>query len=933
MRTNLAHKGIWAAPGAVLSPDEALLSSVAWVDREEVFIALNAWLADTSKPHALVLGRAGRGKSTVLARWMASASELRGATVVHLPIGRTFATALEREFVGLFWNLLEAAPSGPMGISTAWMHLAERLSEGREPDEAPLVVIIDGADEALDFHVDATLLGHLGAGVRVVVAAEGDAARWLSQLGWSESTTIVVDVPPLDDGSIGDLCDALDLPDASPHLTRSLAEITGGEPLMLQMLLNPSFSGRTVGSTTPVRELPGPGADYAEIIGRIVHDRIELPGFERVLKVMSRAVGPLSSRDIEVVLGDARDLLQIPRLCQSLSSAQSVLVEVAGGYVYSNEQLRRSIDERLSSEERRAIDERYLGWGRAMLAALRAGQPAPEEISAYLIEYYRLHLHADSATLDGAAVLCTPEWLGAWLTRPCGFAGFVSDIQKTRSLAVQIVERGVDLDERACALGLQVRCALIQSSLTTLVSVARRLQAPSAPPTATAESDEEEGEEGQDREVGHAPRRAFGDVTINLELRLGDGAARARALVVLAENLSSEAREQVLTWAHVAALEAPRSGGALLAVAVATPAPRRQMIAHEAAAVLASLASIEDLCGLVRVVALLPEDEAGPLLARAFECAAQDPDWTVPFIVCAAELPARLIGLLWRRVPELSEQHRPVAWAWFAPRMPDDLRSAALEHALASLLEFGAAGGVASEIARDLVALAPYLPEQLIRKELANAALYPPAAQAFAEALGRLGHGAEAIAILRGLRRAEGRFEGLARVLPFLMGAEKAALALELEGALERASRGECAAAIHASAANLCAGIHHSSLARIARSTGTLWAISAIAEHLAGPLRDEVVAELVSTARGIPDLETDRLFVLPPNGSAMTLLDASYLFGRLTAYLAECRRDDMLESWNGNDFQALVPLLSRIGGEAAVFGAAREIVETARWFP
>ena len=72
--------------------DEALVSPVAWVDRDEVFTAVDAWLADGSKPHALVLGPAGRGKSTALARWMVMACELRGATFVHLPIGRPLAT-------------------------------------------------------------------------------------------------------------------------------------------------------------------------------------------------------------------------------------------------------------------------------------------------------------------------------------------------------------------------------------------------------------------------------------------------------------------------------------------------------------------------------------------------------------------------------------------------------------------------------------------------------------------------------------------------------------------------------------------------------------------------------------------------------------------------------------------------------------------------
>ena len=75
----------------------------------------------------------------------------------------------------------------------------------------PLLVVLDGLDEATDWRIgeDFTIPATLGAGVKVLVAArilatDLGAQEWIERLGWPDSTR-TVKLPPLSSAGVGEV--------------------------------------------------------------------------------------------------------------------------------------------------------------------------------------------------------------------------------------------------------------------------------------------------------------------------------------------------------------------------------------------------------------------------------------------------------------------------------------------------------------------------------------------------------------------------------------------------------------------------------------------------------------------------------------------------------------------------------------------------------
>jgi len=206
---------------------------------------LDAWLAGpNASPYALLAAPAGRGKSALLAHWIAQLQVREDADVVFFPISIRFSTNRENVvFAALYARL-------------AHLHgeTATRAIDAREyrgvfddyvrrplPDGRRLLIVLDGLDEAAGWEAGADLFPtepppHL----RVVVAARvlaGDP-DWRTRLGWDappgKARTFVL--AGLDREGVRDVLaqmgNPLDAMAARFDVVDKLHELTVGDPLL-----------------------------------------------------------------------------------------------------------------------------------------------------------------------------------------------------------------------------------------------------------------------------------------------------------------------------------------------------------------------------------------------------------------------------------------------------------------------------------------------------------------------------------------------------------------------------------------------------------------------------------------------------------------------------------------------------------------------------
>jgi hypothetical protein len=162
--------------------------------RDQSIKALNDWLADPDAPRcALMVAPAGRGKSALLAQWVARLAGQPGAPhIIFFPISIRFDTNLE----GVVFAALAARAGHLLGEKAAltadvqqYRSLLADAVRRPLPDGRPLLVVVDGLDEAAGWELGQDLFPTPGpAHLRVLIAARplaGDVgvAGWLARLG------------------------------------------------------------------------------------------------------------------------------------------------------------------------------------------------------------------------------------------------------------------------------------------------------------------------------------------------------------------------------------------------------------------------------------------------------------------------------------------------------------------------------------------------------------------------------------------------------------------------------------------------------------------------------------------------------------------------------------------------------------------------------
>ena len=142
----------------------------------------------------------------------------------------------------------------------------------------------------------------------------------------------------------------------------------------------------------------------------------------------------------------------------SCSTARWHWLKPLGSYFY----------EELTEDERRAVESRFLDWGRRTLTNLQEGRLPPEKASPYIVQYYGPHLVRAKCSTEALLSLVSEGWRQAWYSLEGAYSGFLNDVQRSRDMAGRADEEMARNGQQATYLGNELRCALCLASINSM---------------------------------------------------------------------------------------------------------------------------------------------------------------------------------------------------------------------------------------------------------------------------------------------------------------------------------------------------------------------------------------------------------------------------------------------------------------------------------
>ena len=502
---NYLTGGMFGLSGSPVTKMEGFLAeylgteehAVPFGGREQQLGELDRWLSDSAVRYALIVAPSGRGKSALISRWAASVAREGRAAVALLPVSLRFDTALRTAAYPLLGvRLRHLANPGLKGAPyrEAGLWLAEIDAYLREdrPDDSPLLVIVDGADEASGWELgrDLRFPRPLGRGVKVLVSARpllDDDAAWMRRLNWEHEDVHSLKLLGLDRQAVRrivvDLGNSLARSRHIDAISQELYRLSGGDPILVRLYAEAlQQDSNRLPLLTP-KDLLGlaPGlADFYRFWWEDLRrqwgeaDPVQAPLARAILYVLSYARGPLALEDIVALTepegGDGLLVnMTMPRLSRVVIGGRQ------SGYAFSHPRFGQFFrEELLTRAEQVAWEERFLAYGRRIVERLSSGNLTSVGVSGYVLEHYGAHL-ADAAmdvSTDLFALIGEP-WFRAWESKTGTFSGFLDDLDRAWRAAESLVALadGVGTaatEARRHSICLQIRYAMISASIHTL---------------------------------------------------------------------------------------------------------------------------------------------------------------------------------------------------------------------------------------------------------------------------------------------------------------------------------------------------------------------------------------------------------------------------------------------------------------------------------
>jgi hypothetical protein len=455
--------GLIGLPGSPLTGVEQFLQEylgtpetpTPFGGRHVELASLDRWLATPGQPYALLVAPAGRGKSALLTQWVATVADEQRAEVVLVPISIRFSTALKSITVSLLGarlRHLHDPKADPPHTGEDWLtEIGNYLREDR-PAGSPLLIVLDGADEATDWIVgrDLRFPPEPGRGIKVLVSArpltDCDAAGWMRRLEW-QRVGMSIDLPLLDRLGIAEVLRSMGDPLArlmtQVDIVGELHRLSEGDPLLVRLYMEALLEkDKRAGFLTPenLKELePGLGAYFDrwwkdqewqwEKQGRDQgRGREDLMDFFRLC---SMALGPLLRDEVATI---AHERLKSGTRLREVATESGRFIIGDGrtqGFTFSHPKLGDYFrEEQMTEQERSEWGQRFLDFGQRTLVALKNGKLDPRRTPPYAVQYYGAHLEREDAPPDRFDELVCEGWQRAWEVLEGAYDGFLSDLMR-----------------------------------------------------------------------------------------------------------------------------------------------------------------------------------------------------------------------------------------------------------------------------------------------------------------------------------------------------------------------------------------------------------------------------------------------------------------------------------------------------------------------
>ena len=459
----------------------------AFGGRQESLEELDRWLADSETPNLLVTAPAGRGKSALLAHWTLEVAETGRADVILVPISLRFGTNLQHAALALIVERLRSLL--PEAANITETDLPALLAEGRPTGTRPLLVVIDGVDEASGWQPerDLPLPVFPAENVKIVVSArllvDRDAEGWIEALQW-QGTASRFELPPLDRDGVAEVLRSVTATEEwtpSEEVASTLQEATEGDPLLVRLFVDAIGPQGFIGSERLPELIAGGLANYFNLWWRAQRQawrdegrdpEQETESADAIFGVIATVLGPVGRDDLAHLTGMASGA----KLDGRLSELRRWIITAGAigddrSYALAHPRLRDFWRETMmTNAQRAALDRRLIEFCRDEFERL-VTDPDAGAISPYVLRYYGAHLEQPGAPADELPKLVCPAWWRAREALEHSQEGFLQDVRRAwtraeRDVAGMVRDRGLPVPAEAPSAC--IRYALVASSLSSL---------------------------------------------------------------------------------------------------------------------------------------------------------------------------------------------------------------------------------------------------------------------------------------------------------------------------------------------------------------------------------------------------------------------------------------------------------------------------------
>lgn len=397
--------------------------SAPFVGRTAVFDQLDAWLVDPDTASNLLLcAPAGQGKSTTIVQWIERLARHEPApATVFVPITRTYGLGREFEFFPALAAKLQ--PYLPLALKPPKERdqarkFVQAALEALARNETPLVLIIDGLDEAEGWTMGPDIFPTVRRGhpLRIVATARTEAddpsgQGWLFRLGWKPDTP-TISLPALTTDEVKTLLAGSAKKIFASRELEQTAAGCGGDPLIAQLLAQ-AIANHSFDTSNFLDHIDDPLTKvvkswYERTIDD-VSDTIK-PAVTSFLSALIAARGPLTRADLSIIL-DVRP----GQLHEVIKAVRTIVAgSTESGYTFAHPRLADTLGRMFGTRDA-DIDRGFV----RLIEAAREQAAAQNflDVSLYALRHCAAHLSTSEASSRLIADLLDPDWLKAHLLR------------------------------------------------------------------------------------------------------------------------------------------------------------------------------------------------------------------------------------------------------------------------------------------------------------------------------------------------------------------------------------------------------------------------------------------------------------------------------------------------------------------------------------